>query len=34
MKKVNEKVEKSWNLLLNLSSEKKRWSETSEGFSD
>ena len=34
MKKVNEKVEKSRKLLLNLSSEKNRWSETSEGFSD
>jgi hypothetical protein len=34
MEKVNQKVEKSKKLLGNLSSEKKRWTESSEGFAD
>ncbi len=34
MEKVNSKVEKSKNLLNNLGSEKKRWTETSLGFKD
>lgn len=34
MEKVNQKVEKSKKLLVNLSSEKKRWTASSEGFTD
>ena len=34
MEKVNNKVDKSKKLLFNLSSEKNRWTISSEGFSD
>lgn len=34
MEKVNNKVEKSKKLLENLSSEKERWTISSNGFSD
>ena len=32
MKKVNTKVDRSKKLLINLSSEKLRWTESSQGF--
>jgi dynein heavy chain 1 len=34
MEKVNKKVETSKKLLTNLSSEKERWTETSNNFSE